>query len=43
MSNDRVPTSGLAPLVVGQAREFEGRVFLEEAATGRTLTYLPPG
>ena len=39
MSNDRVPTSGLAPLVVGRAREFEGRVFLEEAATGRTLTF----
>jgi oxalate---CoA ligase len=39
MSNDRVPTSGLAPLVVGRAREFEGRVFLEEAATGRTLAF----
>lgn len=39
MSNDRVPTSGLAPLVVGRAREFEGRVFLEEVATGRTLTF----
>jgi oxalate---CoA ligase len=39
MSNDRVPPGGLAPLVVGRAREFEGRVFLEEAATGRTLTF----
>jgi acyl-CoA synthetase (AMP-forming)/AMP-acid ligase II len=39
MSNDRMPSSGLAPLVAGRAREFEGRVFLEEAATGRTLTF----
>jgi oxalate---CoA ligase len=39
MSNDRVPASGLAPLVVGRAREFEGRVFLEEVATGRSLTF----
>jgi oxalate---CoA ligase len=39
MSDDRVPTSGLAPLVAGRAREFEGRVFLTEAATGRTLTF----
>jgi oxalate---CoA ligase len=39
MSNDRVPPGGLAPLVVGRAREFEGRVFLEEVATGRTLTF----
>ena len=34
-----MPSSGLAPLVAGRAREFEGRVFLEEAATGRTLTF----
>jgi oxalate---CoA ligase len=39
MSNDRVPPGGLAPLVAGRAREFEGRVFLEEVATGRTLTF----
>ena len=39
MSDDRVPPRGLAPLVAGRAREFGDRVFLEEAATGRVLTF----
>ena len=39
MSDDRVPPGGLAPLVAERAREYGPRSFLEEAATGRELTY----
>ena len=43
MSDDRVPTSGLAPLVAGRAREYGERSFLEEVATGRVLTFTQLG
>jgi acyl-CoA synthetase (AMP-forming)/AMP-acid ligase II len=39
MSDDRVPPGGLAPLVAGRAREYGERGFIEEAATGRVLTF----
>jgi oxalate---CoA ligase len=43
MSDDRVPTSGLASLVAGRAREYGERSFLEEVATGRVLTFTQLG
>src|SRR6202012_166553 len=32
-------TGSFTPLIAGRAREHEGRAFLEEAATGRVLTF----
>jgi oxalate---CoA ligase len=39
MSDDHGPTGSFTPLIDGRAREYEGRAFLEEAATGRVLTF----
>src|ERR1700761_5239818 len=39
MSEDHGRTGSLTPLIDGRAREHEGRAFLEEAATGRVLTF----
>src|ERR1700760_2917172 len=39
MSDDRVPPGGLAPLLAGRAEEHGERSFVEETATGRTLSY----
>jgi acyl-CoA synthetase (AMP-forming)/AMP-acid ligase II len=39
MSEDHGRTGSFTPLIDGRAREYEGRAFLEEAATGRVLTF----
>jgi acyl-CoA synthetase (AMP-forming)/AMP-acid ligase II len=39
MSDDRVPSGDLAPLLAGRAGEHGDRSFAEETATGRRLSY----
>ena len=39
MSDDRVPSGDLAPLLAGRAGEHGERSFAEETATGRRLSY----